>query len=151
MKKTIKFGKIDYLGIGKRTCPVEVDVELRTRDNGDLEFAASGAIWNHCHTDCYSCGQNLDTIAKYIKSAEFKEIYRLWNRWHLNTFKAGDPEQEAAVKKYLETNTYDYKEVCKYLDSVGLLVHNGYKYGTSWLTEKIEENDLEVIKKIIRG
>lgn len=149
MRKIIKLGKIDYLELGRKTCPVEISIELRDTDNGP-ELSICGDIWNHKHTDLYCSGQCLDTIAKYIDTPEFRELHRLWKRWHLNSLKAGDREQEEAVKKYLETNQYDYKEVCKYLESINLLEHNGYRYGTKWLYEPIDPQDLNRIKEIIQ-
>lgn len=84
MKKTISFGKVDYLNHGRRDCEVTVDIELRTRDDGRPELSICGNIWNARHSDIYTGGQNLDTIAEYIKTTLFREIYRLWRLYHLN-------------------------------------------------------------------
>lgn len=82
-KKTFHFGKVDYLDHGRNDCAVDVTIELKDTDNGP-EFTASGNIWNARHTDVYSAGQNLDTIAKYVKAPTFRKIYRLWSLYHLN-------------------------------------------------------------------
>lgn len=152
MTKTIKLGKIDYLGTGKKNCPVELEIRFDKTQDG-FEFAASGTIWNHIHTDCYCAGQCLDTIANFIHTDQFKEIYRLWKLYHLNGFHAGSPKQE----EFLKNNpTNDYTEACKKLEEVGLLIDNSYlhkgepyKYGTAWLFQEIPAEDVEKIRKIV--
>ena len=82
-KKTFNFGKVDYLNHGRKDCAVEVTIELKDTNDGP-EFTASGNIWNARHTDIYSGGQNLDTIARFVNGPTFKKIYRLWTLYHLN-------------------------------------------------------------------
>lgn len=154
MKTTIHFGKIDYLGTGKKTCPVTVEIELKQTDKGE-EFTASGNIWNHIKTDCYSCGQNLDTIAEYIKTPLFKKVYRLWKQYHLNGMHAGTIEQDQAIEAW-RTNTgkrYNYAEVCEMLKAAGLyeveVDGKPYKYGFAWLFRAIPESDIAEIKEIM--
>lgn len=101
--KIIKLGKIDYLGIGRKTCPVEVSFEIRDW-NGYDELAICGDIYNHLHTDCYSCGQNLNTIAKYIKSKKFNEILRLWNAYHLHKWDNISAEDKKIISNIMFTN-----------------------------------------------
>lgn len=153
MKRKISFGKIDYLSNGKKTCPVTVDVELKASTNGPV-LSIRGWIYNHIRTDIYTGGQCLDTIAEYITTPLFKEIYRFWKLYHLNDMHAGTPEQEKAVKKWsAKENCYDYTEICNYLKSINLYEVNyqgkPYKYGHGWLYEPIPENDLTRIKEII--
>lgn len=148
MIKIINFGKVDYLNHGRKDCSVNVILELKTTDKGP-GFSASGEIWNEKHTDIYEGGQCLETIKEFIHNDKFNKIFRLWELYHLNTMNAGDTEQEKAVEEYLKTNVYDYTEVCKYLDSIGLLVHNGYKYGTAWIYSSIPEEDLKLINELM--
>ena len=61
MSKIIQFGKVDYLNNGRKNCLIEVEINF----DGE-KFSASGTIWNHLKTDCYSAGQNLDEIKKMI-------------------------------------------------------------------------------------
>lgn len=152
MRKIIELGKIDYLGNGRKSCAVEIAIELRDTDKGP-ELSICGDIWNHKHTDIYCGGQCLDTIAKYIDTPEFREIHRLWRNYHLNGMHAGTVEQEEAIDKYLaETNKrYDYKEVCNYLESIGLLTDGEYRYGTGWLYRSIPEKDLNKIRDLIKN
>lgn len=93
-KKTFSFGKVDYLNHGRNDCAVDVTIELRDTDKGP-EFSASGNIWNARHTDIYSGGQNLDTIAHFVKGPTFKKIYRLWSLYHLNGMHAECEHQRA--------------------------------------------------------
>ena len=158
MKKTFEFGKIDYNHHGRRNCAVDVTVEFKEY-NGVWEFTASGNIWNTRHTDVYCGGQCLDDIAKYVHNPEFKEIYRLWKKWHLNTMHAGTEKQEEALDAWHQSQQgknkrafFDYKKDCEYLDSIGLLFddYDGkpYKYGCGWLTRIIPADEQEKILKL---
>ncbi len=136
LKHTFNFGKIDYLNIGRKTCPVKVDVEIRKRggeetfiydpETGEktvtgktpeyFEFAATGWIYNHLKTDIYAGGQCLDTIANYVKSPAFKTIYKIWKKYHLNSMHAGTPEQTKCIEEREQAgNKYDYKKACELL------------------------------------
>lgn len=179
MKKTFCFGKIDYMNRGRKDCAVEVTIELQERGgmavidrngkptgeycNTYIEFSAIGKIWNHLHTDIYSGGQNLDEIAKYIKTPVFQKIYTFWEKYHLNGMHPGTPEQEEAVAKWkAQGNKYDYTKACEMLKSCGLYEvplnadligtrkadGKPYKYGHGWVISVIPEKDLEEIKKL---
>ncbi len=95
MKKRFNFGKIDYYGRGSRPNAVTVDIEYTEKD-GKKVFTASGMIWNSTRSDCICGGQCLDTIAKYIKNPTFKQIFRLWNLYHLNDMHPECEHQAAA-------------------------------------------------------
>lgn len=74
------------------------------------------------------------------------ELNRVWNRWHLNDMRAGTPEQEKAVRWYLENEgkgVYSYEAIAQFLETNGLLYDDGYKYGSGWLKEEVP---LEVIE-----
>jgi hypothetical protein len=158
--KTFKFGKIDFNGSGRKNCAVEVTVELNTSKNGKPEFTASGEIWNPRHTYCYCAGQCLDTIAKYVKNPEFKQIYTYWKKYHLNSMHAGTIEQEDALEQWHESLQgpnkivlFDYKRDCEYLKSIGLyeVEYEGqpYTYGTKWLYKEIPTDDLKGIESLL--
>lgn len=95
MKKRFDFGKIDYYGRGSRRNAVTVDIEYTEKD-GKKVFTASGMIWNSTRSDCICGGQCLDTIAQYIKNPTFKQIFRLWNLYHLNDMHPECEHQAAA-------------------------------------------------------
>ena len=146
MKKTFNFGKIDYYGRGRKINSVEVRVELS--DKG--VFTASANIWNSKHTDCVCGGQCLDEVAKYVKSDKFKKIYRLWEQYHLNDMHPGTEKQEEALKVAgLNSWANNYSECCDYLESINLLVDNGYKFGTGWLKREIPVEDIAEIEKLL--
>jgi hypothetical protein len=77
--------------------------------------------------------------------AKFKRLLEIWDRWHLNTMKAGTPAQEKAVREYIKTTRYEYTAVCQYLKTKDLYIDNGYKYGTSWLKEELPADVVEFI------
>lgn len=146
MKKIFNFGKIDFYGTGRRINLVEVEVELS--DKG--VFTASGRIWNSKKTDYVCGGQCLDTIAKYVKHPTFKKIYRLWEQYHLNDMHTGTEAQEEALNAVgLTGYASNYKKCCEYLESIDLLVDDGYKFGTGWLKREIPAEDLESIKSLL--
>ena len=183
MKTTINFGKIAYMNSSKN-CPVDVTIELRKQGGEDIftidnktkehiytgektpvyyELSICGNIWNHLRTDIYRGGQCLDTIAEYIKTKEFNEIYTLWKKYHLNGMRAGTPLQESAIKGWLASGKkYDYTEVCEMLKSIdlyeveytGLTVgkkydHELYKYGHGWVIEELPQNVIDRVTEII--
>ena len=153
MKKTIQFGKVDYMNNGKKNCLIEVELNF-----DGVRFSASGTIWNHLKTDCYSAGQNLDTIKKFLPNNKlFNKIYNIWKKYHLNDLTAGSPKQV----EYLESITKPedaefYKWECEELEKVNLLhdasyLYNGkpYKYGTAWLTTEIPTEVKQEINNLI--
>ena len=146
MKRTFNFGKIDYYGRGRKINSVDVKVELS--DKG--VFTASANIWNSKHTDCVCGGQCLDEVAKYVKSDKFKKIYRLWELYHLNDMHPGTEKQEEALKAAgLNRWANNYSECCDYLESINLLVDDGYKFGTGWLKREIPVEDVAEIEKLL--
>lgn len=182
MKATFDFGKINYLGTGKRY-PAEVKVEL-TRRGGDpvftmngkereytgettpeyVELSICGNIWNTHKSDIICGGQCLDRMLPYLKrDALFVELYNLWENYHLNGRKAGTPEQEAAIKKWMAAgNRYDYPAACDYLKSINLyeVIYTGkaagryydnelYKYGTAWIVNDLPGDVLLRVEHLI--
>tara|TARA_R110002167_G_scaffold91261_1_gene245533 strand:+ start:13 stop:516 length:504 start_codon:yes stop_codon:yes gene_type:complete len=149
---TLQFGKVDYLNNGKKNCLIEVKVNF----DGE-KFSASGTIWNHLKTDCYSGGQNLDQIKKMIPNNKlFNKIYSIWKNYHLNNCTAGSPKQEEYLKSIVRPDNADfYTWECEQLKKVDLLndqsfLYNGepYKYGSAWLTTAIPEEVKKEIKSI---
>ena len=137
MKKVFEFRRNDSEK-GRR---VRIEVELTNENNFRACCAGPAIYWGQC----------LDRAQKElnIKNPVMTEIVRLWKLYHLNDMKAGDKEQEKAVKEYTKNNSYDYDKVCEYLESKNLLVHNDYRYGSAWLKEEIPQEDLEKIKELL--
>lgn len=152
LKKTFELGKVDYLGIGRKTCPITIDMELRNADTDKPELSICGDIWNHKRTDCYQCGQCIDTILKYFPHNKLvNELFVFWTNYHLNGMHAGTLAQEEALHNAnLKNWANDYKHCCDYLESIGLLEDNGYKFGTGWLYQGMPEKDLNRIKALLQ-
>ena len=151
LKKTFTFDKIAFYG-GKRINLPEVEVELEYKDKGPV-LSICGSIWNSKHTDCVCCGQCLDTMMKFsslANNALFKKLHRLWTDWHLNDLRAGTVKQEDALKDARKAGhkICGYEDACKYLESIGLLEDNGYKYGSSWLYREIPNDVLQEIEAL---
>ena len=115
-----------------------------------VELTDEGNFRAYCDGPTIYWGQCLDEAQEElnIKNPVMTEIVRLWKLYHLSDMRAGDVEQEKAVKEYLKTHSYDYNAVCEYLDSKGLLVHQGFRYGSAWVKHPIPEDDLIKIKKL---
>lgn len=151
MEKIFDFGKIDYYGKGHKTNRVTVRVCLEEKGIKDV-FTASGCIWNSKETGCIRGGQCLDEITKYIKDPVFAEIYNLWKKYRLNDMHAGTPKQEAALSAHFPKDQYiSYVDKTKYLESIGLYEDDGYRYGSSWLYERIPDDALNRIKQLINS
>lgn len=147
LKKTFTFDKIAFYG-GKRINLPEVEVTLEYKDKGPV-LSICGSIWNSKHTDCVCCGQCLDTMMRFsslANNALFKKLHKLWTDYHLNDMCAGTIKQEAALKEHGYSGSYT--DDCNYLESIGLLVDDGYKYGSAWLYREIPDNVLQEIEDL---
>jgi hypothetical protein len=167
MKRTINFGKVDYNRSGRRNCEVTIDVEV---EDGNVSIC--GTVWNPRRTDAYSCGQNLDTIAKLLPhNKRVRRIVEIWRRWHLNDLKAGCEHQRAAgwdklpIDPSQPTNVYgrffpEQKQASWNMlgwvrpdeHPQGLLTKAcpecGYKYGTEWKREEVPADVLAELEAI---
>ena len=116
-------------------------VEVNLTDDGVFTASCCGPTlyWGQCLDDA----QN----ELNINNPVFKEIVRLWKIYHFNAMHAGDRVQEEVLKQCKDT---DYKARCRFLAERGLLVHDGYKYGTDWLKYDIPADDLNKIKKLLK-
>lgn len=144
-KTTINYG-------GTKKGHSQIKLELKETDKGFV-FSASGLhdfqynrhmkMWDYC-----GGGQCLDSIAKeYPTNRELAEIVRLWKLYHLNDMNAGTPLQSAYLKTLGKYQGYEW--ACEELEKVGLYNHDGYKYGSAWLFNKIPQTELNKIIHII--
>ena len=150
-RREIDLGKIAYYS-KRKIHPVTVEVSLSLGNKPC--FSVCGNIWNSKKTDILCGGQCLDTIAEYIDTPLFNEIYRLWKAYHLNDMHSGTEEQEAELDRWHSgSDRYSYEDDVKHLKDVNLyeVQYDGkpYKYGSGWLYRPIPEDDLSIIKKII--
>jgi len=167
MKKTFNFGKVAYANPKVRNCPVTVEVELKDGENGKC-FSASGMIWNHIRSDCYSGGQNLEEIRSVLKNNKlFNEIYSFWKKYHLNDMEAGCEHQRELGWENIRIDPKELPDTIANRDEKGILAmwvredeHPkgvlskpcpvcGYKYGSAWLHRPIPKDDLERIEKLL--
>lgn len=126
-RNSYALGKVDYNNSGRRNCRAAITWSLI-----DGRFSMSAEIWNPRETDCYTCGQCVDTVAAYFpKDAKAQRMLAVWKRWHLNDMRAGTPEQLAIAGEL------PYEKACEALKSAGMFEHNGYRYGSKWLREEL--------------
>lgn len=161
-KKTIKLG----------TMPVEIEVEIRDREQGP-ELTISGAIWKPHRGDIVEGGQNTDSIAELFEDTplapKVQRIVEVWKRWHLNGMRAGCEHQRAEgwdkrpIDPSKPTDAYGRHFPGQGQPSWNMLAwvrpdeHPdgllgkpcpvcGYKYGTAWLTEPLPEEIIAEVK-----
>ena len=153
MSKTFTFPKVAYTSSRRVNLPT-IEVELRDVDTDKPELSICGDLWNSSHTDIVMGGQCLDELARFDElfcNPLFKKLHRLWKAYHLNGMHAGTVKQEQALndarKDGVRLSSYD--DSCKYLESIGLLDDNGYKYGSAWLYRAIPEDDLKEIVSLL--
>lgn len=78
MKREISLGEANYYG---ETCPVTIEVEIK--ESGELSIC--GNVWKPSRRDCYSCGQNYETIVElFPNNKAVARLAEVWKRWHLN-------------------------------------------------------------------
>lgn len=167
---TIHLPKVDYNNSGRRNCAVDIEVELRERDNDEIELSICGSVWNPGHTDIYSGGQNDKEIAAlFPQNARVQRLVEIWRRWHLNTMRAGCEHQRALgwdkepIDASKPTNTYGLHFPGQKQASWNLLSlvredehpggklskpcpECGYRYGSAWVTEKIPSEIITELK-----
>lgn len=90
----------------------------------------------------------------------FKTIYTLYKKYNKNTLHSGSPLQEDLIKEAISSNLlrdYTNSSIISYLKSKRCYIDenyliNGvpYVYGTKWLPVEIPEQDIELIKTIIK-
>ena len=110
-------------------------------------FSACANVWNSKRTDILAGGQMLDQLGEFLSDDKYKTILDMWNKYHLNDLKEGCKAQDDFVGKLDVKGDY-YDTVCSELNKAGLLVVDGYKFGSKWLTMPIPETDLETIKNL---
>lgn len=105
----------------------------------DGKLSISGVEGPRGNGDAWgSCGQIVMGDWSGYKAhgdSDLDMIKRLWDRWHLNDMQAGDAVQMAWLRE--NGHGKDYTETCKKLEAVGLLTHDGYKYGSKWLRVEV--------------
>lgn len=87
-----------------------------------------------------ACGQvQPANITNGWDAATVERLCAIWDEWHLNDMRAGTDAQRAVLKGFAG----DYVAACAKLERVGLLVDNGYRYGSAWLHKDVPADVLE--------
>ncbi len=131
-----------------QTVKVKIDAELRNDEHGRRELSIVGEVVNHAYGQCYDFIRELveQHGSGHRDKGEILKLLDIWDRWHLNTMRAGTPRQQEIIRPWLKrTPNKDYTEQCNYLFSHGLLIDDGYKYGTAWLYEPLPDDVITFI------
>lgn len=127
---------------------VKINVELRNDEHGRRELSIVGEINTHTFGQCDASIRELveQHGSGHRDKGEILKLLDIWDRWHLNTMRAGTPRQQEILRPWLKrTPNKDYTEQCDYLFSHGLLIDDGYKYGTAWLYEPLPDDVITFI------
>lgn len=134
---------INFVSANKKKVQLEINIEEMERKALDWEtlqevehpivLSISGECGGHY-------GQIYDS---FVPTAKQKRLIDLWKDNHLNDMCAGTKKQTEYLKSI--ACKCDYNNQCKELEKVGLLVDNGYKYGTRWLYKTLHIENLEEI------
>lgn len=115
-----------------------------------IQFSTDG-ILRMCG-EWHGYGQNYDDLTNEnlvpsdgYEYSDLLKIQSIWKRWHLNDLRAGTPRQEEFVRNWKLSNAYDYSAVCQALENAGLLIDNGYRYGSSWVKEDVPQNVIKYL------
>jgi hypothetical protein len=95
--------------------------------------------------ESYSLGRSGQIYEELYKAKLIPELfYEYWKRWHLNDMRPGTPQQMEIVRGFRKENPgASYEEQCMELSEHGLLVHDGCRYGTKWLHEKLPQEVID--------
>ena len=130
--KVIQFGKFDGYGNGRKTCAVDVRVQILT--TGDkTRLSIQGSLWNSLHSDILGGGQNLEELGQLVKTPKMREIVKVWREWHLNDMRAACQHQ----RERGETWTTHPSAVCP---------DCGYVLGSQWLYEELPQSIIDQVK-----
>ncbi len=94
----------------------------------------------------------IKTYAQRVKTEDqslFAFVLDIWEKYHLNTMKAGTKKQTQFLTMKDEKLLWcsNYEKACDFLKGCNLYEDRGYKYGTGWLVEQIPA---EIIDKIMK-
>lgn len=131
-----------------------VTVKWRVVD-GNLSIV--GEVWRPGRDDIDAGGQLQGSLRSLYDDDLVTRLCDIWDRWHLNTMRAGSPTQEAWIRErkteLLDASKYPsnwYDTVSERLAQAGLnpdpdYLHDGepYKYGRAWLTEELPDSVVE--------
>lgn len=124
------------------------EIEIKYTD-GVLSITGTvfrGHKLNKSESNLISCGQCLYDCRRIVPD----QLLRVWERWHLNDMRAGTRAQELLLESVKDTFDHNdwYTAACDYLKSIDMYNHNGYEYGTKWLTEPVPSDVLEYLRSL---
>lgn len=85
--------------------------------------------------------------------SDLRKILKIWSRWHCSEYNPGSDKQKAAIEKFEAEFQKDlkYEEACEFLKLIDLYEDRGYKYGHSWLYEKVPNEVIEEAANLFEG
>lgn len=100
------------------------------------------------HRGSYSI-QDIDTSGSLFNLDSVKVLFDIWDKYHLNTMRAGTLKQEAFLSYHEKSGwKYNYKQACKKLKAAGLYDDNGRKYGHAWYYEPLPKSVVECLNAL---
>lgn len=84
-------------------------------------------------------------------SESLKDIFRVWESYHLNDLQAGTHIQMNALNdpEFIHEDNHSwYDDACEYLKKKGIYIDRGYTFGYEWLVKVLSDDELSYIKSL---
>lgn len=139
-----------------RKYPVQIGMAFRGR-NGNLTLSLVGSYKGPGGEEGGGQIQDSlnDRINEYIvPESDIVHLVEVWNRWHLNSMRAGCEHQRKMMASMIELGTVpdNFFRVSMYESVVALpgfakcpTCKDGYEYGSAWLHETLDPEAVEFL------
>jgi hypothetical protein len=140
--KVCRIGDATFIKIEYKEGKLSISGVEGPMSNGNCRGGCGQIVMSGLSVNNYAPGWDADKVSV---------LATLWDMWHLNDMQAGTPIQteflkshKAELKEYHKAGFDSYYSMaCDLLEKAGLLVDNGYKYGTKWLKVEVPQDVLE--------
>lgn len=118
------------------------------------ELAVTHTTWypGDRANDPSSGGCGTEDIRRYWgDDPRIVELCDLADRWHLNDLRPGTRAQQEYLAANPIADRLDwYGSACKALELAGLLIDNGFRFGSKWLAEPMPPSVMRRIGRLVR-
>ena len=114
--------------------------------SGQIGSSSFGQIDKHISKNLRGLG-----IDQRMSIKQVKLFLKVWDKYHNNELQAGTPKQTYFLGKVAKERGLDwlgYFESCAALADAGLNPHNGYYYGSHWLSIKVPQRILNFLQSL---
>jgi hypothetical protein len=155
MKQTNKIFtgyKTGYVRGGERTI-IKCEIKLVTGDNHTRNYDTLETVTDPYYTVSFTGEVGKDEYGQINlyhtpseMSENLKEIFSIWDNYHLNDLQDGTKTQQAYLKQFRSTLGYD--KSCQLLQNAGIYEDRGYRFGSGWLLKVLTVQEINYIKSL---